>query len=141
MPHMSRDHPRACGENLGCTIHASLDAGSPPRVRGKPAELYNYCKKHRITPARAGKTPFPILACFTRGDHPRACGENLRAPVLKYPSRGSPPRVRGKPLVVGVMIPCSRITPARAGKTYVTRAIMHPQKDHPRACGENIPLS
>ena len=29
------DHPRRCGENTVCTLHAMCSAGSPPQVRGK----------------------------------------------------------------------------------------------------------
>ena len=31
------DHPRGCGENFDCAPVRSSIAGSPPRMRGKPA--------------------------------------------------------------------------------------------------------
>ena len=53
-------------------------------------------------------------------DHPRRCGENLRA-------WSSPPS------------PCG-ITPAGAGKTVCTTTHTPVQWDHPRRCGENAPF-
>ena len=73
---MEKDHPRACGENpAGRTCSAGL-RGSPPRVRGKLLFISSSLLRHRITPARAGKT---LLHNWTKRlpqDHPRACGEN-----------------------------------------------------------------
>ena len=50
---------------------------------------------------------------------------------------GSPPRVRGK-REHGILGELRRgITPACAGKTWATRRREHPDRDHPRVCGEN----
>ena len=35
----TRDHPRGCGENAIFALAAALQAGSPPRMRGKLAEI------------------------------------------------------------------------------------------------------
>ena len=53
---------------------------------------------------------------------------------------GSPPRMRGKvrPAVASTMV--LRITPAHAGKRYLSRAGHKDGKDHPRACGEKTGL-
>ena len=29
------DHPRGCGENVGCNLVCDIREGSPPRMRGK----------------------------------------------------------------------------------------------------------
>ena len=50
------DHPRACGENKYAEILTNLDAGSPPRMRGKLAQSRSRLSMRRITPAHAGKT-------------------------------------------------------------------------------------
>ena len=65
------------------------------------------------------------------------CGENITTPALHAASAGSPPRVRGKPGYLWKVLGLKRITPACAGKTFLS---LHPQRhrwDHPRVCGEN----
>ena len=92
---------------------------------------------HRITPARAGKTPYGREAQFQMGDHPRACGKDIVNTGAAIGARGSPPRVRerlqtqkGKFLLHG-------ITPARAGKTAHIFIDFTLDGDHPRACGKD----
>ena len=89
-------HPRACGENL-CTRQVTHNAqGSSPRVRGKLRQAGARDTKHRLIPARAGKTA-TRPACFTAlPAHPRACGENFVPVQLACFRLGSSPRVRGK---------------------------------------------
>ena len=91
-----------------------------------------------ITPAHAGKTNrrFDVIACVE--DHPRACGENIKQIALNALALGSPPRMRGKLPWSRLCRPLSRITPAHAGKTYIDGWHKKNEKDHPRACGENI---
>ena len=112
-----QDHPRACGENFHFAIAIGADAGSPPRMRGKPAVILKPPLQPRITPAHAGKTIFYSSPRGRCPDHPRACGENSVASGVIAVMRGSPPRMRGKR--------CRRWS----GR------YMRP--DHPRACGEN----
>ena len=50
------DHPRRCGENYRRICIVYTNRGSPPQVRGKPAE--------------------GTLSGFHKEDHPRRCGEN-----------------------------------------------------------------
>ena len=50
------DHPRACGENSRIGSRPTFQPGSPPRVRGKHADVKIELYDRRITPARAGKT-------------------------------------------------------------------------------------
>ncbi len=91
----------------------------------------------RITPARAGKTDLDIYAGERDKDHPRACGENMRAGLHLIGGMGSPPRVRGKQILIYIMCADVRITPARAGKTLDGIGRRIAPEDHPRACGEN----
>ena len=89
-----------------------------------------------ITPARAGKSKAYRQHPTGRGDHPRACGEELDVPRGKRKSKGSPPRVRGRVrnrLFCGFL---DGITPARAGKSLSRLPLLAPPRDHPRACGE-----
>ena len=53
---MTRDHPRACGENLHKFDGLNLCIGSPPRMRGKLSPETQMNEPQRITPAHAGKT-------------------------------------------------------------------------------------
>ena len=52
----SWDHPRGCGENLPPVLLLMPQAGSPPRMRGKPSREEVTFFLPRITPAGAGKT-------------------------------------------------------------------------------------
>ena len=70
------DHPRACGENLVGEIVGTVQDGSPPRMRGKLANVDNSTGNWRITPAHAGKTQNTATNKRLNPDHPRACGEN-----------------------------------------------------------------
>ena len=132
-----QDHPRACGENTTCEKRVFSGKGSPPRVRGKHTRTSCLRASGRITPARAGKTRGWKLTNRAGTDHPRACGENLQAPVITRYIVGSPPRVRGKHLSAPPPHLCMGITPARAGKTAALPYTARPGEDHPRACGEN----
>ena len=50
------DHPRGCGENAITLIMSLGQAGSPPRMRGKPEAVAKLRRDTGITPADAGKT-------------------------------------------------------------------------------------
>ena len=90
------DHPRGCGENLLPTPSASRYTGSPPRMRGKPLLVANYCSIIGITPADAGKTIAQSVYSGGVEDHPRGCGENPHRDYIRQRRTGSPPRMRGK---------------------------------------------
>ena len=95
-------------------------AGSPPRMRGKPA-LADYADElTRITPAHAGKTVTGQKCYLCQQDHHRACGENMPLTVGIDIEEGSPPRMRGKRFCEVPEKPRQRITPAHAGKTIVS---------------------
>ena len=73
-------------------------------------------------------------------DHPRVGGEKRKKSSRRCRWKGSPPRGRGKVsarlfVVVGV-----GITPAWAGKSFLTRCSFHFCWDHPRVGGEKFLL-
>ena len=70
-------------------------------------------------------------------EHPRPCGEDLRALELMSARPETPPPVRGR--LNGSMVGDSsqRNTPARAGKTLGHELLSRAQKKHPRPCGED----
>ena len=115
IPDLLKDHPRACGEKSRSELYSALMKGSPPRMRGKGANIGINTASEGITPAHAGKRQCRTSSCVISGDHPRACGEKASPMRTAFSCRGSPPRMRGKDH--------SSFPPARAG-------------DHPRACGE-----
>ena len=61
-----RDHPRACGEKGFQSSPTPKKPGSPPRVRGKPAQDFPRAVSARITPACAGKTFRSSFCVFFR---------------------------------------------------------------------------
>ena len=109
-------------------------------MRGKPHTLGMCAGSQRITPARAGKTTAAPSRHTALPDHPRACGENASVLCVPLLAIGSPPRVRGKHSIVSPPEHRRRITPARAGKTCAGDPAAGRHEDHPRACGENLPL-
>ena len=134
---LSRDHPRACGENFIRHFLAKILPGSPPRMRGKHSESTGRLCGARITPAHAGKTITKRASPLGCQDHPRACGENEIAGGNVRKGEGSPPRMRGKHHIAIYLELKNRITPAHAGKTRLTLICPAVDQDHPRACGEN----
>ena len=110
-------------------------------MRGKRPPSPRPAPQRRITPAHAGKTRRRPRFAARCTDHPRACGENGVSPDGSRRPRGSPPRMRGKPRKASLRHILLRITPAHAGKTRSGRRRERCRTDHPRACGENIPLS
>ena len=65
-----------CGENYIDWMSSRVGEGSPPRVRGKLAEVDVKLGRQRITPACAGKTGNIFGLKELNEDHPRVCGEN-----------------------------------------------------------------
>ena len=114
----SGDHPRSCGKDKYTPNSGYREVGSPPLVRERLGGSGNHHLLPGITPARAGKTQFLSTTTWSSRDHPRSCGKDS-LPVTCVPRRvGSPPLVRER---LGLDDPAkvkSRITPARAGKTW-----------------------
>ena len=110
------DHPRVCGEKPDAPRLTETRKGSPPHMRGKV--LREGLREHRlrITPAYAGKSEEIDRDAEIQRDHPRICGEKVRA-VLRYaPFVGSPPHMRGKGHLSAAFCGLPGITPAYAGK-------------------------
>ena len=125
-----------CGEKSSPFLLRWRWIGSPPRVRGKEL-VKTVCNIwDRITPACAGKSPHAHPQITQNKDHPRVCGEKIFSRLLVSIFKGSPPRVRGKAASMLRFLEMYRITPACAGKSCFTFAVLVPQWDHPRVCGE-----
>ena len=105
-------------------------------MRGKAKIVVGEPLSVRITPAHAGKSSSIAASAFGCQDHPRPCGEKLRAPRPYRPRRGSPPPMRGKALDNSTNNSGSGITPAHAGKSGRPRSRAAELEDHPRPCGE-----
>ena len=95
-------------------------------------------RKHRITPAYAGKTRVVRKGGGSIKDHPRLRGENDSMKKKWIAVLGSPPPTRGKHSVTGYITPAQRITPAYAGKTGRADEGQLHKEDHPRLRGENF---
>ena len=130
------DHPRACGEKLQFPQAARWKLGSPPRMRGKAGVQPGRHRREGITPAHAGKRFCWTESQFCPRDHPRACGEKVKAMIKNFRGWGSPPRMRGKVVTIGNADILTGITPAHAGKSGIIDCSANASKDHPRACGE-----
>ena len=91
-----------------------------------------------IIPACAGSTWKYVCANTVARDHPRMCGEHLKARYPRCPARGSSPHVRGAPDHKRSGRRRLGIIPACAGSTI--RLMIPPSsvRDHPRMCGEHF---
>ena len=112
-------------------------AGSSPRVRGKPGDRLSRGEPRRLIPACAGKTASRLLRGGPPPAHPRVCGENYVAYAMREHRAGSSPRVRGKRIRHASMCIAPGLIPACAGKTASPPAGSPPRGAHPRVCGEN----
>ena len=129
-----------CGEKCSNVDTEHQIQGSPPRVRGKAAVCLCRCTNLGITPACAGKRIQQVNRNNERQDHPRVCGEKKLTLDAGKLIPGSPPRVRGKAEIVPVAPPGVGITPACAGKSLQFSGLPGYQWDHPRVCGEKLPV-
>ncbi len=136
-PPPSGAHPRACGENLSTPMPEDSFPGSSPRMRGKQAAWNATNFARGLIPAHAGKTCGRHRRRRVRRAHPRACGENVTAPIMKLTTNGSSPRMRGKQRTRVNLLQVHRLIPAHAGKTPPLAMYSNTLRAHPRACGEN----
>ena len=109
-------------------------------MRGKRHTSTAAGRGRRITPADAGKTLTIAALALIGEDHPRGCGENTANKFENPTDGGSPPRMRGKHISATILTESVRITPADAGKTARLDCPARYRGDHPRGCGENIPV-
>ena len=86
-------------------------------MRGKVSVESVYTSPDGITPAYAGKSNGGLKMAQDFKDHPRLCGEKAKRQIVRILLIGSPPPMRGKAGQCSVDFPCSRITPAYAGKS------------------------
>ena len=135
-----KDHPRVGGEKFRVCCYDVVPRGSPPRGRGKVADMRKAGLNPRITPAWAGKrSPFSSLP-QTYWDHPRVGGEKFFPVCQVIRLLGSPPRGRGKEECHSWETAYQGITPAWAGKSHRPNMDNENMGDHPRVGGEKIPL-
>ena len=118
-PSLTKEHPRARGENPGGPAENTNILGTSPRTRGKHRYFCSETLHMRNIPAHAGKTYRP----FT---------------IVMYQS-GTSPRTRGKLLLKHFWREELRNIPAHAGKTCQAVMVRGWSQEHPRARGENIP--
>ena len=123
----SWDHPRLCGEKDTAESKESRKKGSPPPMRGKAIDTTPFTAISGITPAYAGKS----LPRFHRPqwiwDHPRLCGEKGTLGIFIPGNLGSPPPMRGKAIALCSSPRGHRITPAYAGKSYISDRYRFPR--------------
>ena len=134
-----RDHPRVCGEQHPSASSPRQRLGSSPRVRGAVPLLLRTVEVLGIIPACAGSRVRSGLRCDLLWDHPRACGEQRLTVRRLHARRGSSPRVRGADAKGRVSRWMDGIIPARAGSRLRKPFRRLSMRDHPRACGEQMP--
>ena len=105
-------------------------------MRGKACTCGTVHGKNRITPAYAGKRYLSRIGDALMGDHPRLCGEKHRRHGCYMITKGSPPPMRGKGDKFLTIFTTVRITPAYAGKRFLSLDRLQANLDHPRLCGE-----
>ena len=135
------DHPRACGEKTLCAMMPRATGGSPPRMRGKENLTIAGLEDVGITPACAGKRRSAPAPTSKARDHPRACWEKRFASASLDAYWGSPPHVQGKVADTLCAMSLMGITPAYAGKSRFPSSTAPYRRDHPRVCGEKVPIT
>ena len=112
--------------------------GSSPRVRGAAKVSFSSIACQGIIPARAGSSLHLPRLAHEGWDHPRACGEQLPSGSISGVSQGSSPRVRGAAIQSRRKAGLRGIIPARAGSRKDEVPYKKANRDHPRACGEQL---
>ncbi len=113
--------------------------GSSPRVRGAVHANHVALTDNGIIPARAGSSSRNRRTQAASWDHPRACGEQPAPESATVFAVGSSPRVRGAERHGSRGRTLAGIIPARAGSSPPALAVPREGRDHPRACGEQLP--
>ena len=78
------------------------------------------------------------MSCQASTAHPRSRGENKWEYHGQPTDSGSSPLTRGKPALPVPLRNVSRLIPAHAGKTLISRAVASQDGAHPRSRGENV---
>ena len=137
----TRDHPRVCGECVHRRRPPRHGVGSSPRVRGMQERT---TVDHAITgiiPACAGNAPGRRCTAGIAPDHPRVCGECGYFSDDGVKEVGSSPRVRGMHRWHAIADALIGIIPACAGNAGQASVHDDLSGDHPRVCGECLPLT
>ena len=132
-----RDHPRVCGEHDSSKSWSKSWTGSSPRMRGAQPHRRGDAAPHRIIPAYAGSTFVEDDYVKSDEDHPRVCGEHYITMIGQPNHEGSSPRMRGAHEFSHKAWEMAGIIPAYAGSTCLGPRQCHPNRDHPRVCGEH----
>ena len=106
-----------CGEHIWFKRRDDAELGSSPHVRGTPLAESAGLEVGGIIPACAGNTQAGDDRLQGGEDHPRMCGEHLRAHCSWLLPKGSSPHVRGTPSRVHDRAEPPGIIPACAGNT------------------------
>ena len=88
------DHPRSRGKDFEFLLHCPRQPGSPPLAREGQLNCLTHIHRHRITPARAGRTQSGCTTWCEKKDHPRSRGKDLPSFNPGYCISGSPPLAR-----------------------------------------------
>ena len=70
-----KDHPHACGDKNSRTFKGFYTTGSSPCVWGQEHRRLQHPSLARIIPMRVGTSARCLFSCFSRKDHPHACGD------------------------------------------------------------------
>ena len=131
-----RDHPRLRGEYIRSIRFIPCVPGSPPLARGIHTMTSNGSGFVGITPACAGNTDRCGTNYRYQTDHPRLRGEYSDVHITDDRVTGSPPLARGIRRWKKEKHCATRITPACAGNTFITKYCVDRLGDHPRLRGE-----
>ena len=129
--------PAHAGKTSGADSRVGVHGGSSPLTRGKRVMLTTPDGQDRLIPAHAGKTRRRPARRPTMPAHPRSRGENRLMPMWTWRHPGSSPLTRGKHRGGRHERTQSRLIPAHAGKTCLSRAVRARTTAHPRSRGEN----
>ena len=129
-------HPRVGGDGFRPDETDLYAKGSPPRGRGRLAELSGCRPGSGLTPAWAGTAPrfgprFPGLRA-----HPRVGGDGSSMAVRSERCRGSPPRGRGRRWADHFYPDRGGLTPAWAGTAAIGHRVCPFLGAHPRVGGD-----
>ena len=93
-----------------------------------------------IIPAYAGNTGRKSPSSGRPRDHPRVCGEHLDLTPETPAEIESSPRMRGTHPCRAGLSAQGGIIPAYAGNTVGLKLSLQSEWDHPRVCGEHLPV-
>ena len=134
-----RKHPRVCGEDGKAPERTTFNEETPPRMRGRLRCFRPCLMTAGNTPAYAGKTFVGEAEQVPGEKHPRVCGEDSLAVLVRCPLTETPPRMRGRLFRNFWDMAHKRNTPAYAGKTGGESQHRIICRKHPRVCGEDCP--